>query len=74
MGKYTNMDYVYLSTNPNFGVSTNEDYWWFDENGKLKSVVCIEDNEEKILPVKWDDKGAYIQYNTERFYVLNYNE
>lgn len=69
-----NMNYLYAKSDPNFAVSMNENYWWYNEDNKLKSVLCIENGEEKILCVIWDDNGAYIQYNDEKIYVLCYNE
>lgn len=69
-----NMDYIYSKSDVNFAVSTNEEYWWFDDNNTLKSVLCIENDEEKILPVTWDDDGAYVEHNEEKIYIVNYIE
>ena len=53
-----------------FEVMTDEQYWTFDDNDLLKSVICFIDGKEVDMPVIWDKTGAYVEYDGQRAYVL----
>lgn len=54
----------------NYEVMLDEEYWTFDDNDVLKSVMVIKDGKEVDTPVVWDDTGAYVQNGNEKIYVL----
>ena len=57
-----------------FKVSMNEVNWEFDENNVLKSALCFVGDKRIFLPVIWDEKGAYVESNGKRLYMLGYCE
>ena len=56
-----------------YEVLYDEQYWTLDEEGILRSVVCIINNEEVDTPVTWDKFGAYVEYEGVKTYVLENN-
>lgn len=54
----------------NYEVILDEQYWTFDDNDMLKSVIVIKDGKEVDTPVSWDDAGAYVQNGNKKIYVL----
>lgn len=58
--------------NKGYEVLMDEEYWTFDENKLLQSVICIIDDKEVDTPVIWDQFGAYVEYEGVRTYVLEY--
>lgn len=54
----------------NYEVILDEQYWTFDDNDMLKSVIVIKDGKEVDTPVSWDDAEAYVQNGNEKIYVL----
>jgi len=57
-----------------FKVSMNETNWEFDENNVLKSALCFIGDNRTFLPVTWDNKGAYVENNGTKKYILEYCE
>lgn len=41
-------------------VMFDEQYWTFDDNDRLKSVIVVKDGKEVDTPVVWDTVGAYV--------------
>lgn len=58
----------------NYEVMLDEQYWTFDDNDILKSVVVIRDGQQVDTPVVWDDAGAYVLNGTDKVYVLENGE
>lgn len=58
----------------NFSVSMNEANWVFDDNNVLKKARCVIDGNITLLPVAWDEKGAYVENKNKRLYILEYCE
>ena len=58
--------------NKGYEVLMDEEYWTFDENKLLQSVICIIDDKEVDTPVIWNQFGAYVEYEGVRTYVLEY--
>lgn len=54
----------------NYEVMLDEQYWTFDYNNMLKSVIVIKDGKEVDTPVSWDSIGAYVRNSNEKIYVL----
>lgn len=54
----------------NYEVMFDEQYWTFDDNDRLKSVIVVKDGKEVDTPVVWDTVGAYVQNGNEKIYVL----
>lgn len=58
----------------NYEVMLDEQYWTFDSNDRLKSVIVIKNGKKVDTPVSWDAAGAYVQNGNDKIYVLENNE
>ena len=53
-----------------FEILMDERYWTVDDNNVLYSVLCLIDEKKVDVPVVWDEKGAYIEHDGIKEYVL----
>lgn len=57
-------------SNRAFKILTDERFWTVDDNNVLCTVTCLIDGNEEDVSVVWDERGAYIEHDGIKEYVL----